>query len=80
MDRLRTRTSLRQLADQLACEYAGAVSPGTVLALVARTAHRLQRAGHHGDPMLRLTAASTRTELVGLVSRQPSGSRPGVHA
>lgn len=35
--------AIRDLADQLVVEYAGALPPGQVLALVYRTAHRLSR-------------------------------------
>jgi hypothetical protein len=41
-----TRTELRELAEQLITEYAGAIAPGQVLAVVFRNAQRLALVPH----------------------------------
>jgi hypothetical protein len=48
------RTAVRDLADRLIVEYAGAVPPGQILALVFRAAHRLAGVGAL-DEAVRLT-------------------------
>ncbi len=60
-----TRARLRELAEQLACEYAGAAAPGHIMRLVAATAARLRRTGVRGDVLLHLTKDAVRTALAG---------------
>ncbi len=68
-----TRTRLRELAEQLACEYAGAVAPGRVMRLVATTATRLRRTGLTGDLLLQVTKTAARAALTALVADSLSG-------
>ena len=62
-----TRTRLRQLAEQFAVEYAGAVAPGRVMSLVFTTGRRLQLRGLDGDDLLLLTKLSVRIALVTII-------------
>lgn len=64
---LTTRTRLRELAEQLACEYAGAVAPGRVMRLVATTAARLRRTGLRDEALLQLTKVAARAALAAQV-------------
>jgi hypothetical protein len=68
---LKHRT-VRDLADQLVVEYAGALPPGQVLALVHRTAHRLARFPGAGPDWQSSTveelARHALSERVGLLS------------
>lgn len=45
-----TRARVRELAERLTIEYAGAVPPGQVLALVFRADRSLASLGHAADP------------------------------
>ena len=67
-----TRQAVRELADQLVVEYAGALPPGQVLALVHRTAHRLSVSpvwrGDHGIEMCEVLVRRILTERLGHLS------------
>lgn len=65
-----TRTSTRDLADRLATEYAGAVPPGRVLAVVHRASARL--AGVPGltpEVRLELCEIAARRSLTDRIAR-----------
>ncbi|HEY3513872.1 MAG TPA: hypothetical protein VGL36_32140 [Kribbella sp.] len=61
------RAALRQLAEQLSLEYAGAVAPGRVLRLVLATGHRLRRQGYTADQVLSVTKSAVRADLTTLI-------------
>jgi len=75
MEILTTRAQLRELAEQLACEYAGAVAPGYVMRLVASTALRLNRSGCSRDLLLPITRTTVHAKLVALVGGELSMRR-----
>lgn len=76
LDVVTTQTGLRQLAEQLSLEYAGAVAPGRVLRLVLTTGHRLRRQGLSHDDLLRLTKSAVRADLATLIGASLSAGRP----
>lgn len=75
MEAIRTQTCLRDLAERLVCEYAGALPPGRIMRLVPATASRLRLAGIRGGGLVESTEASVRAELTILVGRT-LGNRP----
>ncbi|MFI7063663.1 hypothetical protein ACIBL3_21945 [Kribbella sp. NPDC050124] len=70
-----SQARLRQLAEQLAVEYAGAVTPDRVLRLVLSTGRRLRLQGYNEDEVLRLTKASVRAEIVAWIGTAIARSR-----
>jgi hypothetical protein len=67
LDIATTQRRLRQLAEQLSLEYAGAVAPGRVLRLVLGTGRRLRSQGYVADDLLRITKSAVRTDLATLI-------------
>jgi hypothetical protein len=75
LDAVTTQTSLRQLAEQLSLEYAGAIAPGRVFRLVLTTGHRLYRRGHAHEDLLRVTKATVRANLTTLIGASLAAGR-----
>ncbi|MEU8223688.1 hypothetical protein [Kribbella sp. NPDC048915] len=67
LDALAARAGLRELAEQLSLEYAGAVAPGRVLSLVLTTGHRIRRQHPDWDDLLRVTKSAVRANLTTLI-------------
>ena len=76
LEAVTTQTSLRQLAEQMSLEYAGAVAPGRVLRLVLTTGHRLRRQGYPYEDLLRVTKSTVRANLTTLIGASLSAGRP----
>jgi hypothetical protein len=66
---------LRQLAEQLSLEYAGAVAPGRVLRLVFTTGRRLHRLGYRHTDVVSVTKSSVRSDLTVLIGAGLSSDR-----
>ena len=66
---------LRQLAEQLTLEYAGAVAPGRVLRLVLTTGRRLHRQGYLHADVVSVTKSSVRSDLSVLIGAGLSSDR-----
>ena len=66
---------LRQLAEQLSLEYAGAVAPGRVLRLVFTTGRRLHRQGYLHADVVSVTKSSVRSDLSVLIGAGLSSDR-----
>ena len=69
------RLQLRELADRLILEYAGAVPPGQVLAAVFRANHALDgHVGPDGDTRVLLCEAFVRRQLTSHLASHRPGS------